>query len=131
MRTTRYVIHEHDAESAGKHYDFRIKRFNSSNVISFSIPKSRFPKHKNDKILAIQTFEHDTTSLSFSGKIKSGYGKGELKIIQSGTLNVEKWTEDNIVFEIKNGKITGKFSLVKIKDFNKDKLKAHWLILKI
>lgn len=101
----KYVIHRHNAFKAGLHYDLRIKYPNKKNLISFAIPKDRFPKLPKEKSIAIQTNDHGNHWLN-TEKLdipKGEYGGGYIKRVQYGDCKVYEWTSKFIKFYIDNG----------------------------
>ena len=83
--TTNYVIHEHHAERAGKHYDFRL----NLNGKAYSWAMRYFPWGAKEKRLAIRQPDHTLSYMSFKGEITDGYGKGKVYIKESGNIKVE------------------------------------------
>ena len=79
----RFVIQRHFAEKAGEHLDLRLENEEGA-LSSWSLPKHKLPKGK-EKLLAVSTEDHPISYIKFKGEIPSGYGKGEMKIHDSGT----------------------------------------------
>lgn len=113
----RYVIQEHNADKAGKHFDLRLENDKGA-LSSWAIPKAKLPIGK-EKLLAIKTEDHPIEYMDFSGIIPSGYGKGKVKIYDKGTYEEIEKTTNKLIFRIK-GK--GTYNLIKT-----DK---NWLITK-
>jgi len=115
------VIQEHTADRAGLHWDVRFecyagetdtylfKRSDLSGeprdtsddrvLRSFVIPKHEFPSQKGKVRMAILVDDHPWSYRNFEGEIKEGYGKGTVKLIHCGEVEVSKFTEDKITFE--------------------------------
>ena len=107
--TTQFVIQDHHAST--HHFDLRIKRDNY--LASWAIPKAKLPEDYNEKILAIQTNNHNLSWLTFEGTIPEGnYGAGTVKIYDSGDCLVHQWT--NVITITFNGnKIKDTYSLIR------------------
>ena len=117
----RFVVHNHFAEKAGHHHDFRME----GTLKSWAVPKG-MPKKKGIKRLAIQTEDHPVGYIDFKGDIPRGlYGAGTVKIFDKGKYKLEKKEKDKIIFKLRGKKLKGNYYLVKIK---KDK---QWLIFKM
>ena len=83
-----YVIDYHEAHRAGIHFDFRIKYPHKDKLMSWALPKARFPE-VGEKLLAVQTPDHEMDWLSWQGEIPKGeYGGGKVTIYQSGMLDI-------------------------------------------
>ena len=134
----QYGIFIHDALKAGLHIDLRMQYPNKNKLASWALPKAMFPEKTGISLLAVKTDDHDMKQLNKTNvNIPVGnYGAGKLKLEQRGHCIVHKWTDDTIIFEINDGKINGKFVLVKRKGKNKKSvnskhLHALWYIFKI
>jgi DNA ligase D-like protein (predicted 3'-phosphoesterase) len=90
--TTNYVIHEHHAERAGKHFDFRL----SINGKALSWAMRYFPFSPKEKRLAIRQSDHTVQYMNFTGEITDGYGKGKVYIKDKGKCLVEYANRDMI-----------------------------------
>ena len=117
----RFVIQFHDAEKAKQHFDLRLEN-DDGTMSSWAIPKHRLPKNK-DKLLAIKTEDHPISYMKFEGEIPSGYGKGNVKIYDSGTYEEIEKSKNKIIFKLKGKKETGIYNI-----FNTDGDK--WIITK-
>lgn len=106
-----FVIQKHLAKKAGIHFDLRLQK---NNVLeSWSIPKAKLPD-KKEKLLAVQTEPHPLSYAKFEGNIPTGqYGAGEVKIYDSGTYELIKWSSDTIKFKLNGKKEKGKYTLHK------------------
>lgn len=129
-----FVIQEHHARS--HHFDLRLE---AGGVLkSWAIPKepSLNPQIKR---LAIHVEDHPYNYKDFEGVIPYGYGKGEVHIWDKGTYEVDgkqaKKSEEAVKQGLKKGsfhftlhgkKLFGDFSLVKLKNKEKD----EWLLIK-
>jgi DNA ligase D-like protein (predicted 3'-phosphoesterase) len=119
-----FVIHEHHATHL--HWDFRLEM--NGKLKSWAIPKIP-PRTKNIKRLAIQVEDHALSYGKFEGEIKEGYGKGKVKIWDSGKYKLIDKKPKKIVFELSGKKLKGKYVLIKT-NFGKNKNKS-WLFFKI
>ena len=106
------VIQEHDAVKAGLHWDLRFEKIHTDKnsplygekvLKSFAIPKHKLPEGK-EKILAIQVGDHAWSYRNFEGNLGPGYGRGSVKMIYNGKVEVERFDEDKIIFEYKGSK---------------------------
>lgn len=115
------VIQEHEAERAGLHWDVRFESYvgeletyldkrsedsgeprdtSGERVLrSFVIPKHEFPSQKGKVRMAIPVDDHPWSYRNFEGEIKEGYGKGTVKLIFCGEVEVSKFTEDKVTFQ--------------------------------
>ena len=129
-----FVIQKHQASHL--HYDLRLEI--DGVLKSWAVPKgvSRNPK---DKRLAIVTEDHPIAYKDFEGTIPEGeYGAGIVEIWDRGTYKnlrslsmAESFADGKIQIEFKGKKITGDYTLVRIKNFQDTKKDADmWLIIK-
>ncbi|KYK22705.1 hypothetical protein AYK24_00325 [Thermoplasmatales archaeon SG8-52-4] len=103
-----YVIQYHMADVAGPHYDFRI----SDGAVAYSWATRAGLPSLGDKVLWIRQPDHTPEYMSFSGEIADGYGKGSVKVIDSGQIHVISATPEKISFNLYKGAGTQKFTLV-------------------
>lgn len=115
-----FVIQEHDAERAGLHWDLRFEchgdtdeydsmrpetnepRGTGDRVLrSFVVPKHRLPEI-DEKLLVIQTEDHPWNYRNFEGYIEQGYGKGPVKLIFCGEIDVPIFKDTKIEFRYDN-----------------------------
>jgi len=108
---TRYAIQEHNAERAGRHYDFRIQV--GKKALSWVIPKG-LPK-AGQKRLAITQPTHSAAYMNFSGEIKSGYGKGLVQVREAGPIEIKRFDDNSIIFDILTGPSKGSYGMKKFK----------------
>ena len=113
---SKYVIHEHDAKRAGKHYDLRIQIPRKRLLASWALPKGRIPQKYLEKVLAIRTNDHGNYWLFFQGEIPEGeYGAGTIKIIESGQVEVLGWSNKFITIKANGKLLNGRFHLNKFR----------------
>lgn len=122
-KQSRFVVHDHFAEKAGHHHDFRLEM--NGVLKSWAVPKG-IPEKVNLKRLAIQTEDHPIEYINFKGKIPKGlYGAGIVKIFDQGNYKLVNKTEDKIIFILKGKKLKGSYNLIKLK-----RNPHQWLIFK-
>ena len=91
--TRRFVIQEHHARRL--HYDLRIE--DRGVLVSWAVPKG-VPETVDRNHLAVMTEPHPLEYLTFSGTIPAGeYGAGEMSIWDTGTVDLEKWRDDEVI----------------------------------
>ena len=106
----KFVIHEHHALRAGIHYDLRI----AHDCVLKSWASRKMPdlvKGDLRKMSLFQTPDHGLDWFDFEGEITDVYGKGKVKIWDTGDVDVIKW-DKNIIIEFKGSKLTGKYAIV-------------------
>ncbi len=111
-----FVIQEHDAEQAGLHWDLRFETTGETDTYdskrpetneprgtgervlrSFVIPKHRLPE-LDEKLLVIQTEDHPWDYRNFDGHIEQGYGKGPVKLLFCGEVEIRVFRPTKIEF---------------------------------
>jgi len=122
---SRFIIHEHHAVKAGLHYDIRLEKDNK--LKSWATRKLLDIIDSNKKILLIQQPDHEMDWIDFSGSITDGYGKGEVKIWDSGTYNLIQWTDKSIIIIFNGKKIKSKYTILHPSGFEDPK---HYLMFK-
>lgn len=126
-----FVIHEHAAKKL--HFDLRLEMKQTGTGMpvlkSWAVPKEP-PIEKGIKRLAIQVEDHALEYAKFHGTIEEGYGKGTVKIWDSGKYDLTDIKPDEIVFSLHGKKLKGEYVLVKFKAKpERDKGKT-WLFFK-
>jgi len=117
---TIFVVHEHHATHL--HWDFRLQV--GKVLKSWAVPKEP-PLEEGIKRLAILVDDHALSYAKFEGVIEEGYGKGEVKIWDSGTYEMESEHDTKFVFVLHGKKLNGRYTLLKFK-----KAKNGWLFFK-
>lgn len=88
-----YVIQEHHATRL--HWDLRLEH--DGVLVSWALPRGE-PGDPGRNHLAIQTEDHPLEYGTFEGTIPRGeYGAGEVTIWDSGTYDLEKWGDDEVI----------------------------------
>ena len=108
----RMIIQEHDAVKAGLHWDLRFEKTHTDKnsplygekvLRSFAIPKHKLPEGK-ERILAVQVGDHAWSYRNFEGNLGPGYGRGSVKMIFNGKVEVEHFDDKKIIFEYEGNK---------------------------
>ncbi|MCZ4517564.1 ATP-dependent DNA ligase [Rhodococcus ruber] len=106
-----FVIQEHRARRL--HYDFRLEH--DGVLVSWAVPKN-IPVDTKQNRLAVHTEDHPLEYATFSGRIPKGeYGGGDVTIWDSGTYELEKWREDEVIVVLNGSKARGRFALIRTK----------------
>ena len=117
-----FVVHEHDAMHL--HYDLRLEM--GGVLRSWAVPKEP-PEKEGIKRLAIQTEDHPLEYADFEGIIPEGmYGAGTVRIWDKGEFILESEKDNELLFELKGRKLTGRYALIKTRFKGKD----SWLFFK-
>lgn len=107
--TQKFVIHKHDADRAGLHFDLRLEH--EGVLESWAIKKHKLPA-KGERLLAMRTEDHPLEYGKFKGTIPEGeYGAGKVDIYDSGTYETIKRTKDTIKFKLNGKKEKGSYTL--------------------
>ncbi|MBY4250821.1 ATP-dependent DNA ligase, partial [Rhodococcus fascians] len=106
-----FVIQEHHARRL--HYDFRLEH--DGVLVSWAVPKN-IPVETGQNRLAVHTEDHPLEYATFAGRIPKGeYGGGDVSIWDSGTYELEKWRDDEVIVVLHGAKASGRFALIRTK----------------
>jgi len=129
-KSGRFIVVEHSALRAGKHFDLRFKIPGSANWASFAVRKD-IPIEPGTKVLAIRTHDHSESEALFLGTIPSGeYGAGELKKWDDGSCEVLKYTSPHITVKFNGKKIKGLYHLVSLGVIHSNFKEKSYLLFK-
>lgn len=104
----RFVIQEHHARRL--HYDFRLER--DGVLVSWAVPKN-LPDTPAVNHLAVHTEDHPLEYAAFEGAIPKGeYGGGQVTIWDSGTYEAEKFSDHEVIVELRGSRISGRYALI-------------------
>ncbi len=108
-----FVIQEHHASAL--HWDFRLEH--DGVLVSWALPKG-VPTDPKKNHLAVQTEDHPLEYATFEGTIPKGeYGAGKSWIWDTGTYELEKWRDDEVIVTLTGtkGELEGnpKYALIK------------------
>jgi hypothetical protein len=116
-----WVVQRHEADRAGPHYDVR---FGTKDVGLLSwATKKELPK-PGERIALFQQPVHDYDYKDFTGVIEKGYGKGSVKLHESGQLLVTKVNDDAIHLTTAHTRYPERLVFIKPKDGSK-----QWLLV--
>lgn len=88
-----FVVQEHHARRT--HFDVRLER--DGVLVSWAVPRG-IPESSGRNHLAIHTEDHPLEYADFEGEIPRGeYGAGSMTIWDRGTVDVEKWRDDEVI----------------------------------
>jgi len=113
-----YVIHDHHAERAGRHYDLRLCD-KQGNAHSWAM---RYWPLTGERRLAVQQPTHTKQYMNFSGVIEDGYGKGNVNIWKKGRAEIVKANNREVLFHLAEGRLIHEFALIRTKD-------NQWLLI--
>jgi bifunctional non-homologous end joining protein LigD len=127
----RYLIQKHDASHL--HYDFRLEH--EGVLLSWACPKGP-SLDPADKRLAVQVEDHPLDYGDFEGTIPKGqYGGGTVMLWDRGTWvphgDVDAGlAEGKLKFDLHGERLTGGWTLVRLRSRKKDRGRANWLLIK-
>ena len=119
----RFVIQEHHARRT--HFDLRIEH--DGVLVSWAVPKG-VPESPARNRLAVMTEPHPLEYLTFHGEIPRGeYGAGTMTIWDSGTVELEKWRDDEVIGTFTGSGPLGRARLALIRTEGSGE-KSSWLL---
>ena len=121
-KALRFVVQEHSARRL--HWDLRLEHEGAA--ASWAIPNG-IPTDPKENRKAVHTEDHPLEYLSWEGEIPKGeYGAGTMRIWDSGTYELEKWTEAKVMVEFHGERLRGRYAL-----FRAGKAEKDWMIHRI
>jgi bifunctional non-homologous end joining protein LigD len=103
----RFVVQQHDATRL--HWDLRLEHEGVG--VSWAVPNG-IPRDPSENRKAVHTEDHPLEYMSFEGTIPKGeYGAGTIEIWDSGTYELEKWRDDEIIFSFEGELLRGRYVL--------------------
>ena len=106
-----FVIQEHHATAL--HWDFRLEH--DGVLVSWAVPRG-IPHSAKENRLAVQTEDHPLEYKDFAGTISHGeYGGGDVTIWDSGTYELEKWRDGEVIVTLSGARARGRFALIRTK----------------
>ena len=103
----RFVVQEHHARRL--HWDLRLER--DGVLASWAVPKG-IPMLPKPNHLAVRTEDHPLEYLDFHGEIPHGqYGAGTMTVWDTGTYDVEKWSDREVMCTFHGGRVRGRYVL--------------------
>ena len=103
----RFVVQEHHATRL--HWDLRLER--EGTLASWAVPRG-IPDHPKEDRLAVRTEDHPLEYLEFEGEIPAGsYGAGTMTVWDSGTYEVEKFRDDEVIAVFHGERVQGRYVL--------------------
>jgi bifunctional non-homologous end joining protein LigD len=121
-RKPRFVVQEHSARRL--HWDLRLEHDGAA--VSWAIPNG-IPLDPEQNRKAIRTEDHPLEYLSWEGEIPAGeYGAGTMRVWDSGTYVLEKWTEAKVMAEFEGERLRGHYAI-----FRAGKSDRDWMIHRI
>lgn len=116
--TISYFLQQHaTARKPNRpHLDLRIGT-PETQLFSWAIPKGRLPTLR-EKLLAVNTELHRFGYGSYEGKIGPGYGHGNVKVMDKGSVIINKINPRSITFTLAHAKVPSRYKLMKLNDNN-------------
>ena len=103
----RFVVQQHDATRL--HWDLRLEHEGVG--VSWAVPNG-IPRDPSENRKAVHTEDHPLEYMTFEGEIPKGeYGAGTVQIWDSGTYELEKWRDDEIIFSFEGKRLRGRYVL--------------------
>ena len=103
----RFVVQEHHARSL--HWDLRLEH--DGVLASWAVPRG-IPPGPERNHLAVHTEDHPIEYLEFEGTIPAGqYGAGTMTVWDSGTYEVHKFRDDEVMVTFHGERVRGRYVL--------------------
>lgn len=94
-RSLPFVIQKHVADRAGLHSDIRISAGGVAH--SWAWRSGKLPR-VGERVGIFRQSDHEPSYMGFSGKIRSGHGKGRVSIARKGRIRLLDSTADKVHF---------------------------------
>jgi bifunctional non-homologous end joining protein LigD len=121
-RKPRFVVQEHSARRL--HWDLRLEH--DGVAASWAIPNG-IPMDPRQNRKAVHTEDHPLEYLTWEGEIPKGeYGAGTMRVWDSGTYELEKWTDAKVMASFEGERLRGRYAL-----FRAGKAEKDWMIHRI
>jgi len=106
-KAPRFVVQEHHARRL--HWDFRLEH--EGVLVSWAVPKG-VPADPKKNHLAVHVEDHPISYIDFAGEIPAGnYGAGQVSIWDSGTYDIEKWSDREVMVVLHGKRVQGRYVL--------------------
>jgi bifunctional non-homologous end joining protein LigD len=103
----RFVVQQHSATRL--HWDLRLEHEGVG--VSWAVPNG-IPHDPAENRKAVHTEDHPLDYFSFEGTIPKGeYGAGTMEIWDSGTFELEKWRDDEVMLTFDGERLHGRYVL--------------------
>lgn len=119
MIKSNYSVQLHYGKRPGTHWDFRVYDPKSKRVLSWAIPKQRFPQQGEKVYAAWVDDTHDISYMDYDGRLPNG---DRVKLQDVGKIDIHKLTNDRMIFDLNGKNNQGNFILIKTS-------KNNWLII--
>jgi bifunctional non-homologous end joining protein LigD len=114
IKAPRFVVQEHHARRL--HWDFRLEK--DGVLVSWAVPKGIPPDPKQNH-LAVHVEDHPLDYIDFAGTIPAGnYGAGTVSIWDSGTYEILKWSDREVMVVLSGKRLQGRYVLFKTRGEN-------------
>ena len=117
-----WVIQEHLARRAGRHYDVRVGDATTGELLSWALRKGLPPPGK--RYLAVQQPAHDPEYAKFEGEIPSGYGAGTVRKHRQGRILITAIRPDLIAFSTSDTRFPERYILFRPPGWKP----RHWVL---
>jgi bifunctional non-homologous end joining protein LigD len=106
-KAPRFVVQEHHARRL--HWDFRLEH--DGVLVSWAVPKG-VPADPKKNHLAVHVEDHPISYIDFAGEIPAGnYGAGQVSIWDSGTYDIEKFSDREVMVVLHGKRLQGRYVL--------------------
>ncbi len=112
--TWEYVVHDHNADRRGRHFDLRLADPETGFAHSWALPPN-WPK-AGEKVWSIQQPTHTKKYIDFEGKITDRYGRGTVTKHARDKVEVVSSKPGHISFNVYKGTGPEEYTLHRIAD---------------